>query len=55
MAEKKYVCLRCQEKFTVDVITSEEAREKRLNLSPVLCRNPNCRSADVQPLEKIES
>lgn len=53
MAESKYVCLRCQKEFIVDVITVEEACQRGLNVSPVRC--PDCQREDVQPLEMIEA
>lgn len=43
---KKYICRNCGCKFEEDVISREEAKERRVSLHPVKC--PKCGSIDVE-------
>ena len=47
MKRKTYRCLQCGEEFTVEVITREEAADKRMPFYPIQC--PKCHSQNVRP------
>lgn len=50
--QKQYVCLRCAEKFWVEVISYAEARERQLPTNPISCRT--CHRSDVvKPIEEV--
>lgn len=51
MAQKQFVCLRCSEKFWIELISYEEAVERKIPTSPPACRV--CGRVDVKPVEEI--
>lgn len=48
MQKKKYICRKCEHKFEKEVISREEALERKINLTPVRC--PNCGATDVEKI-----
>ena len=42
----KYVCRNCQYEFETEIITQEEAKDRKLQLVPVKC--PRCKSKLVE-------
>ena len=45
MTSTLYVCVTCERKFEIEVITAEEATARRINTRPVTC--PHCDSGNV--------
>lgn len=46
MRKMKYHCKRCGEVFEVEIMTREEANDKKMSLIPIRC--PKCGSQEVR-------
>lgn len=51
MIKKKYVCMRCEAKFELEIFEPGEAQKKNTPAYRVGC--PNCRSAEVIEADKL--
>ena len=51
MAERKYVCVRCDHKFVLEIITVEEARRENIAIERPRCIQ--CGNDSIVPAEAL--